>query len=318
MSTEPGFFVFTRLFHCTERSGGLVKEENEVDKMKCIVFLIAILLMWNGLSVEGRSLTQEVRENHFVFRIPEDARDYVPGSLSFYLRSHPSLVSLYTERIADLDRLFILERDNRSVLLGLKVTPYRRQFKRSLSYQEFASAENIQSYEWALRNQFEKYGLSHISLEEIVTDPKTGIIRFICRFDVEPGMEAEEYYASILGSDEIVYLILFTVPPSPLSPSVASLFRSIVKSFQFEPGYQYSPGLQNGWTRRTWGERMEIFIKLFLLFFFMQSVFIRVLNTLLQYPFEFTPCGTSSYVVRIISILLSLMVCSAYLRWVVS
>ena len=226
-----------------------------------------ILVMCTGPVWAGSGAhSQEIRDDHFAFQLPGEFRpvEGEDSSLSFF--TDTPWGRLHEKRIKDLDRVFVAGKDGILTFLGLKVKPYRKRLRKAIPYDEFASPQNIETYKGALARQLESYGLTGVSFEEPVASREDGIITFQCEFKSSPDHDAEEYYASVLGSHEVVYLILFSSPPRKSLES-AALFRQIVGSVEFEEDYKHHPYPQNWWAQRTWGERVEDVLKLSALFF---------------------------------------------------
>ena len=279
--------------------------------MRCFWILLLILVICEGeVRADSRRLPQEIREDHFAFRLPEGSQAVESEDLPVSFFPDTPWGRLYRGRVKDLDRVFAAKGESTLLCLGLKVRPYRKRFRRAIPYEEFASPENIDAYKRAVTSQLESHGLTGVSLQGPVTNQEDGVIQFTCQFQFSKGLQAEEYYASILGSHEVVYLICFSSPPTK-SPETASLFREIVESVEFEEKYQHFPYPQNWWEERTWGERIEDILKLLALFFILYLGFSWGIASLSKWRVPVHPKA-----VRVMSVCLSLFVCLAVFKWV--
>jgi len=218
--------------------------------------------LWAG----DNGVSQEIRESHFSFQLPEAFRPFKAEGLPPPGFPDTPWGRVYGKRVKDLDRVFVAREGDQAVLLGLKVEPYRRKLRKALPFDEFASPGNIETFRYALTEQLTVQGLSQVDARLLSVRPKKGIIAFRSTFELADHDKAEEYYVSVLGSHEIVYLILFASPPAALQAQ-ASLLDRLVDSLQFESGYGYDPNPKNWWQRRTWSERIEDVTKLAALFF---------------------------------------------------
>ncbi len=271
-----------------------------------LIFAVCKGEVWAGSGM----LPQEIREEHFAFRLPEGYRLVKAEDLPPSLFPDTPWGDLHKKRINDLDRVFIAEEGATLLCLGLKVQPYRKRFRRAIPYEEFASAESIDAYKEALTSQLESLGLTEVFVRGPVSSREDAVIQFACEFESSDGVHADEYYASVLGSHEVVYLMLFSLPPIE-SPEGASLFQQIVQSVKFKEKYQHRAYPQNWWEQRTWGERVEDILKLLALFFILYLGFSWGLESLSKSRFPLHPRA-----VRVMSFFLSFFVCLAVFKWV--
>lgn len=274
--------------------------------------ILAVIFVISTGDVSARKLVlpQEIREDHFTFRLPEGFTLLKSKDLPPSLLSDTPWERVYKKRIKDLDRVFVAKEDNTFLFVGLKIQPYRKRLRKALPYEEFASTKNIEAYEKALVGQLQRYGLTEVSLKGPVTSRENGVMQFTCKFEFSEGLEAEEYYVSLLGSHEVVYLVLFSSPPTRSLES-ASLFHRLIESFEFKEKYQHRPYPQNWWEERTWGERIEDILKLLALFFILYLGFSWGLESFFK-----SRLRVNRGAIRVISILLSFIVCLAAFKWV--
>jgi hypothetical protein len=271
-----------------------------------LVFAVSKGEVWAG----SQMLPQEIQEDHFAFRLPEGYGLFKGEEVLPWPFPDTPWGGLYKKRIKDLDTVFIAEEEGTLLCLGLKTQLYRKKFRRALPYEEFASPQSIVAYKESLTRQLANQGLTEVSVSGPVTSREDGVIQFACGFEFSEGLQAEEYYASLLGSHEVVYLILFSYPPRK-SPEMASLFQQIVQSFTFKEKYQHAPHPRSWWEGRTWGERVEDILKLLALFFILYLGFSWGLQSLSKWRLPLHPKA-----VQVMSVFLSFFVCLAVFKWV--
>ncbi|NVM21870.1 MAG: hypothetical protein HWN68_08840 [Desulfobacterales bacterium] len=280
----------------------------------CILAALIFVICTGNVSADSSGLPQEIREGHFTFRLPKGFTHLEPEDLPSLFFPDTPRGRVYKKRLKDLDTVFVAKEDNSSLFFGFKVRPYRKRLRKALSYEEFASTENINAYKRALSDQLQRQGLSKVSVKGPVTSRQEGVVQFTCEFESADGLEAEEYYASVLGSHEVVYLILFSSPPI-ISSEIGRLFHEVLDSFEFEQKYQYRRYPQNWWQQRTWGERTEDVLKLLALSFVLYLGFVWGLDSMFRSRLRLDP-RTMRGAIRVMSILLSLIVCLAVFKWV--
>jgi hypothetical protein len=275
-----------------------------------IMVIMAFVLFSGGLWADDKGSSREIRQGHFSFRLPEKFRPFKAEGLPSPAFPDTPWGRVYEKRVKDLDRVFVAYERDEAVWVGLKVEPYRGKLRKTLPFDEFASPGNIDTFRYTLAGQLAVHGLSQIDVTVSSVRPEKGIIAFSSTFDLADGRKAEENYVSILGSHEIVYLILFCSPPAGLGVQ-ASLFGPLVASFQFEPGYGYDPNPRNWWQRRTWSERIEDVVKLAALFFIVYLGCTWGLGSLLGSVIR------NPWAMRALVVLVTSVVCVAVASWTV-
>ena len=276
----------------------------------CYVLMLTLVMCAGDVRAGNGALSQNIRHDHFAFQLPGDFRLVEGEDSTLSLSADRPWGRLHERRVKDLDQVFVAERDGALIFLGLEVRSYRKRFRKAIPYEEFASAQNIETYKEALARQLEGHGLTGVFFKEPVHNREDGIVKFECEFKSSPGHGAEEYYASVLGSHEVVYLILFSSPPVKSSEN-AALFGQIVDSVHFEENYEYRPYPQNWWDQRTWGERVEDVLKLSALFFILFLGSYWGLESVLK-----PRLGIHPKVLWVMSFCLSFIVCLAVFKWV--
>jgi hypothetical protein len=279
--------------------------------MPCLLALMVLFTMCEAEVWAGSwDLAQDIHEGHFTFRLPKAFAPLLETELPGSLVSDTPWAKIYKERVEDLDRLFVGKDGDTLLVLGVKVETYRRRLRRALSYEEFASKENIQIYKRAVERQLEGAGLLKVSLHSPVVLKEQGVTLFDCSFESPEGLKGTEYYASALGSHEVVYLTLFLLPPAR-SSTHASFFRRVVGSFEFETRYAYNDRPQNWWQRRTWGERIEDGLKLMALFF---VLYLGCSHGLYAFGEKWATVRLRG--IKVLSVLISVIICLAVWKWV--
>lgn len=274
------------------------------------VLMLTLVMCAGDVWAGNGALSQNIRHDHFAFQLPGEFRLLEEEDSSLSLLADTPWGRLHGKRVKDLDEVFVAERGGTLIFLGLEVRSYRKRFRKAIPYEEFASPQNIETYKEALVRQLEGHGLTGVSFKEPVSNRDDGVVKFECEFQSSPGHDAEEYYASVLGSHEVVYLILFSCPPMKSSQN-ASLFGQIVDSVNFEENYEHRPYPQNWWDQRTWGERVEDVLKLSALFFILFLGSYWGLESFLK-----PRLGIHPRVLWVMSLCLSFFVCLAVFKWV--
>lgn len=273
-----------------------------------VMVIMAFVFFSGGLWADDKGASREIREGHFSFRLPEKFRPFKAEGLPSPAFPDTPWGRVYEKRVKDLDRVFVAREGDQAVWVGLKVEPYRRKLRKALPFDEFASPGNIDTFRYTLAGQLAVHGLSQIDVRLSSVRPEKGIIAFSSTFDLADGRKAEDYYVSVLGSHEIVYLILFCSPPAGLGDQ-ASLFGRLVDSFQFETGYGYDPNPRNWWQRRTWSERIEDVTKLAALFFIVYFGCTWAMGSL------FGSVIRNPWAMRALVVLVTSVVCVAVANW---
>lgn len=237
---------------------------------KAVLFsatLAAVLVLcWGVVAGTGEEVARNIGGDHFRLFVPADFQLFtVPGDLTIDAGDSP-WERVVKKRLQDLDVLYYTRQDRGTVYVGLKRDHYRRRLRRALSFGEFAGPNDIDLYKQMVAGQLIIHGLRQVEVRHRQSDPEEGVITFMSVFKQASGQEGGEYYASFLGSREIVYLVVFSDPPAP--PGIhEALFNSLVSAFSFHSGYGYDHTPGNWWQRRTWAERIEDVTKLGALFF---------------------------------------------------
>lgn len=270
--------------------------------------IMAFVYLATSLWAGDNGAAQEIHESHFSFRLPEAFRPFKAKALPPSGFPDTPWGRVHGKRVKDLDRVFVAHENDQAVWVGLKIEPYRRKLRKALSFDEFASPENIETFRYALAGQLAVQGLSQIDVRLVRVRPEKGIIVFGSTFELTDGHKAEEQYVSILGSHEIVYLILFSSPPAALQAHASHLDR-IVDSLQFKQGYQYDPNPKNWWQKRTWSEQIEDVTKLAALFFIVYLGCSWGLGSLLGSVIS------NPWAMRAMVVLVTSVVCIAVANW---